>query len=244
MKTYRCVLPAMIALVLGTMAPPIFADEDDDDDCEQVFDVDWFIEINATDGDAGGQLLLDGKQWTKLEMERPNGKELLKVKTKRSLKKQGITEFFFETAEPSFDDQSLAEFLALFPEGEYEFEGETVDDEEICATAEFTHNLPGAPETDAYLNDAGNLVIIWEEADGSFDHPDAPDRDIEVESYEVIAEIVDGDVDFRMVLPADAREVTLPPEFGEESGDEVKFEVICKEESGNQTIAEETLVLF
>ena len=243
MKTRRQVLPALMALALSMTAPVGFSDDNDDDECDEVYDVDWFIEINATDGDAGGQLKLDGKQWTNLEIEAPNEKVLLKVKTKRSLKKQGITEFFYETAEPSFEEQSLAAFLKLFPEGEYEFEGETVDDEEICATAEFTHNLPGAPDTDAYLNEDGDLVITWEEADGSLNHPDAPDREIVVESYEVIAEIVDGDVDFKMVLPADASEVTLPPEFGAEPGDEVKFEVICKEESGNQTITESTLVL-
>ena len=68
-------------------------------------------------------------------------------------------------------------------------------------------------------------------------------RDIEVESYEVIAEVVDGDVDFRMLLPAEARGVTLPPEFEAEAGYLVKFEVLCKEVSGNQTISEMTIQL-
>ncbi len=37
--------------------------------------------------------------------------------------------------------------------------------------------------------------------------------------------------------------MTLPPEFGAESGDMVKFEVICKEVSGNQTISEMTITI-
>ena len=84
------------------------------------------------------------------------------------------------------------------------------------------------------------------EAAGSFDHPDAPDRDIEVESYEVVAEILNGDADFHMVVSADATQVTLPREFLDEvgPGDEVKYEVLCKEESGNQTITEATVVPF
>jgi hypothetical protein len=88
-----------------------------------------------------------------------------------------------------------------------EFDGELTDGGEICATAEFSHNLPGAPDTDAELDGDGNLVISWEEVDGSIDHPGAPVREIEVESYEVVAE------------------------------------VLCKEETGNQTITEATFTL-
>jgi hypothetical protein len=61
------------------------------------------------------------------------------------------------------------EFLELFPEGEYEFEGKLRDGGEICGTAEFSHNLPGAPDTEAELDGDGNLVISWEEAEGA--HP-------------------------------------------------------------------------
>ena len=57
--------------------------------------------------------------------------------------------------------------------------------------------------------------------------------------------MIDGDVDFSMVLPAEATEVTLPPEFLDdtEPGDVVKYEVLCKEETGNQTITERTFEL-
>ena len=245
MNSYRTTLAVFAALLLGMATQIGWADDHDDDECIEEFDVDWFIEINATDGDAGAQLLLDGEQWTRLEIEDPDGKEILDMKTKRSVRMQGLTEFFFETAEPSFAEQSLAEFFALFPEGEYEFDGELRDGGEICATAEFSHNLPGAPDTNAELDGYGNLVISWEEADGSFDHPGAPVREIEVESYEVVAEVLDGDVDFHMVMPAEATQVTLPPEFLDdtESGDVVKYEVLCKEETGNQTITEATFTL-
>ena len=68
---------------------------------------------------------------------------------------------------------------------------------------------------------------------------------IRLHSYQVIAEVIDGDVDFAMVLPAEATEVTLPAEFLDdtEAGDVVKYEVICKEETGNQTITEATFEL-
>jgi len=245
MTSYKLILAAITALFLG-VAQVGWAGDDDDDECIEEYDVDWFIEINSTDGDAGAQLLLDGEQWTKLEIKDPDGRQILKVKAKQSLQEQGLTEFFFESAEPSFEERSLAEFLELFPEGDYDFDGELRDGGEICATAEFSHNLPGAPVIDAELDMDGNLVISWEEADGSLDLPDAPVREIVVDSYEVIAEVIDGDVDFRMVLPAEATEVTLPPEFLDdtESGDVVKYEVLCKEETGNQTITERTFELL
>ncbi len=245
MTSYKLILAAITALLLGIAAQVGWAKDKHDDECIEEFDVDWFIEINSTDGDAGVQLLLDGVQWKKLEIDDPEGHEILKVKTKRSIREQGLTEFFFESAEPSFEEQSLATFLGLFPEGEYEFEGELRDGGEICATAEFSHNLPGAPDIDAELDMAGNLVISWVEAVGSLDHPEAPVRDIVVESYQVVAEVIDGDVDFSMVLPAEATKVTLPPEFLDhtEPGDVVKYEVLCKEETGNQTITERTFEL-
>ena len=62
---------------------------------------------------------------------------------------------------------------------------------------------------------------------------------------QVVAEVIDGDVDFSMVLSAEATKVTLPPEFLDdtEDGDVVKYEVLCKEETGNQTITERTFEL-
>jgi hypothetical protein len=243
MIDYRQLLAATALTLFGVSAPVAWAE--DDDDCDEEYDVDLFAEVNSTDGDVGIQLKLDGEQWKSLEIETPEGDEVLDVKTRRSIRHQGLTEFFFESAEPSFEEQSLADFLALFPEGEYEFDGDLVEGGEICGTAEYTHNLPGAPETDADLNGDGNLVISWEEVEDSYDHPDAPVRDIEIESYEVIAEVVDGDVDFDIVLRSDDMQVTLPPEFmaAAESGDAIKYEVIAKEESGNQTITEGTFLM-
>ena len=89
MTSYRLILAAITALLLG-IAPQIgWAEDDDDDECIEEFDVDWFIEINSTDGDAGAQLLLDGEQWKKLEIEDPDGDEILDVKAKRSVRRQG-----------------------------------------------------------------------------------------------------------------------------------------------------------
>ena len=60
-------------------------------------------------------------------MFNPDGDKLLDVGAQESLNTQGLTEFFFESAELSFEEVSLEEFLARFPEGEYTFIGETID---------------------------------------------------------------------------------------------------------------------
>ena len=227
-------------VLLSSVAYADDHDDDSDEDCDVLFaDVDFFIEINSTDGDSGVQLLLDGEGWEKLEIENPNGKRLLNVKAKSSIKQQGLTEFFFESAEPSFEDQTLVEFLELFPEGVYTFEGVTTEHEGICGMALFTHDLPEGPEIDAELDGDGNMVISWTEVTESFDHPGVPEREIEIDTYEVIADV--GDAEFRVLLTADDDQVTIPAELMAhvESGDQVKYEVLAKEESGNQTLSED-----
>ncbi len=83
-----------------------------------------FIEINDTDGDAGIQVFLDGKDWDTMNVFDPDGNEILNLLASGSLGLQGATELFFESAEPSFDVQTLDELLQLFPEGTYTFRGQ------------------------------------------------------------------------------------------------------------------------
>lgn len=236
--TYRkFMLPAIAALALS--GAQLGWAQNGDDNCDEEYDVDFFAEINGSDGDAGVQLKLDGEQWDWLEIFGPDDREVLDVRGKRNVGQQGLTEFFFESAEPSFDDQSLEEFLELFPEGEYEFVGQLVDGGSICADTEFTHDLPAAPDISVAL--VGGLVVIsWDSSTDSF--PGAPEAEIEVETYEVIAGNEDEGVDFAMIVSADTTQVTLPPEFPIDAGT-LKYEVIRKEASGNQTLSEESVAL-
>ncbi len=210
-------------------------------------DAEFFIEINGTDGDAGVQLKLDGEGWNSLEMTNPIGGILLELDADESgsIGLQGLTEFFFESAEPSFDDQTLAELFALFPEGEYEFEGMTTEGEMIVATAEFTHNIPAIPEPEVIVYDDGGVEITWMEVEDAFDDPNgAPvGDDIEIDMYRVIVDALDeegeGLVTLDIELPATSDRISIPEEFLALSSEgEFKFEVIATEESGNQTIFE------
>ncbi len=240
------VFPLLAVLVLAVGGA--FAGEEPD--CPVEFaDAEFFIEINATDGDAGVQLMLDGVGWNELEMTDPLGNVILEVSASAgaggSIGLQGLTEFFFESAEPSFDDQTLQELLDLFPEGEYEFSGLTTEGEEICGTAELTHNIPAEPEPEVEVEDEDEVEICWDAVEDPFDDPNGAEvgDEIEIDMYRVIVEALDEEGEgletLDVELPSDALCMSLPEEFLALSpAGEFKFEVIATEESGNQTIFE------
>ena len=142
-----------------------------------------FIEINATDGDAGIQIFLDGEGWDRMRVFNPDGRKILDFKGKGSIGVQGITELFFESAEPSFEEQPLEDFLDLFPEGRYRFEGRTTDGLELKGKARLTHALPDAPVLVSPVDgddavDPNNTVLEWVPV------PDPPGSEIVL--YQVI----------------------------------------------------------
>ena len=210
-------------------------------------DAEFFIEINGTDGDAGVQLKLDGEGWNFLTMTNPIGGVILELDAdeNESIGLQGLTEFFFESAEPSFDEQTLEELFALFPEGEYEFEGLTTEGELITATAEFTHNIPAIPKTRVKIYHNRWVRIMWKKVRDAFEDPNGASvgDDIDIEMYRVVVEALDEEGEglqtLDVELPASMRRITIPKEFLRLSPvGEFKYEVIATEESGNQTIFE------
>jgi hypothetical protein len=70
---------------------------------------------------------------------------MLKVKVQGRLKRQGLTELFFESAEPTFGELNPVEFFKRFPEGIYEIEGVTLDGEERENEVYLSHVIPAAP---------------------------------------------------------------------------------------------------
>jgi hypothetical protein len=193
-----------------------------------------FIEINDTDGDAGVQLFLDGEGWDSMRVFDPAGNKILDIRAAGSVGIQGITELFFESAEPSFEEQPLAELLALFPEGNYRFEGRTTDGVSLIGKARLTHALPAGPRIVSPIEDdpvdPGNTVIEWQLV------PDPPGS--KIVGYEVIVERESPSL---RVFSADVgpttTRLTVSPEFLQ-PGTAYKVEVLAIETSGNQTISE------
>ncbi len=199
-----------------------------------------FIEFNSTDGDFGIQFFWDGEPWKRMRVGLEDARPVLNVKVRGKLKDQGLTEGFFESAEPSADELSMEEFLERFPEGEYEFEGRTLEGDEIEGETEFTHTLP-APPANLWPAD-GDMVSHALPLVVSFDAvtEDLDGEELEPELYELIVETEDEILQvFSIILTGDtaAPAVTIPPEFLTPAT-EYKFEVIVQEESGNRTISE------
>ncbi len=192
------------------------------------------IEINDTDGDAGIHIFLDGEGWDSMQLKAPDGTVLFNVLAESSVGFQGITEFFFESAEPSFDEQTLDELLALFPEGLYRFKGTTTEGKKLRGKARLTHRLPDAPVQVFPLEgdeiDPDNALFDWEPVD-------APPGS-EIIAYEVVVECEEPE-ERKIIAQTDpsVTEYTAAPEFFE-NADECKWEVLSIEESGNQTISE------
>ena len=104
-----------------------------------------YLELNHTDGDLGIHGLIDGEAWRSLEIEGPGENELLNVWLRIPLRRQGLTEFFFESAEPPFDELSPAAFLNRFKPGIYEIEAVTLDGVEFEEEARLSHVLAAPP---------------------------------------------------------------------------------------------------
>jgi hypothetical protein len=194
-----------------------------------------YWEYNSSADDLGVHVTLDAEDWKKLRIENPNELVLFEVRGGGPYKKLGMTELFFEGAEPALSEFPLEDLLALFPEGTYEFEGTTVDNSELESEAEFSHAIPDGPNVRADTGPGDFLEIGWDEVTS----PPAgfPALPITIAGYQVIVE------SFQLTLPADARSVTVPPEFvaALEPG-EHQFEVLAIEENGNQTLTEGSFV--
>lgn len=196
-------------------------------------DTSIIVEVNSTDGDAGLQLFLDGDAWRSIQVRSPDGRKIFDVAGGGQLKNLGLSELFWESEEPSFDEMPLEEFLALFPEGEYTFSGKTVEGERITGSALLSHDIPAGPVVvspeEGGVVPADAAVVVWE--------PAVEPVGIDIVGFQVIVEREDEARTFQVDLPATATSVTIPPEFLE-ANTGYKVEVLAIEASGNQTITE------
>jgi hypothetical protein len=194
------------------------------------------VEINDTDGDAGLQIFLDHDAWKSIAISRPDGTKIVDFKTESDLQNYGLTELFSESSEPPFTEIPLEEFKKLFPEGDYLFQGETIQGEKIESTVPLSHAFPGGPEITSPEEEStvapGELVVRWE--------PLPPANGVEIVGYQVV--VVTESEPSRSLeadLPATATEMAIPAQFME-AGTEFKAEVLAIEASGNKTLTEVT----
>jgi len=205
------------------------------------------IENNAKDKDTGFQGFIDSEQgWKRITVTDPDGKKVLDFKPEGDLGKLGLTELFFESAEPENKDVSISELLKTLPEGKYEFKGFTSESSDesrtLIGTATFSHDIPEAPailspEEDSELSAGDALHVSWSSVDKNIDGSDA-----NIIAYQLTVE-KDQDPDphmigtfgFTMNLPPSVTEITIPKEVFEPGAD-YSLEVLAIEENGNQSI--------
>ena len=193
------------------------------------------FEVNASDGDAGIQVFLDGEPWKIVKIFNPDKVQIAEFQGKGNLEGFGLTELFSESNEPPFEDFPLQDVLALFPEGKYEFKGTTVEGASLKSMATLSHVIPCGPViTSPGVLDPDMAEIEWTEVTNELD-PSTEEcggsTDLDIVGYQVIVGT------FQVTLPASATSVTVPPEFLEPNTMYL-FEVLAIEASGNQTITE------
>lgn len=218
-----------------------------------------FFELNDTDGDLGIHASIDGGPYVKLEIEDPNERRILLVKSSGRLARQGLTQLFLESAEPSFDELDPKKFFRRFPEGKYEIEAETLDGEEIEAEVILSHVL-AAPVDNVTINgveaaedcDADMLpsvsepvLIDWDPVTTS--HPELGKAGpVEIVRYQFFVE--QGDLKFAVDLIPDTIDVTqftVPSEIIAlgDTDEPFKFEIIARTATGNNTAIENCFIV-
>lgn len=239
----------VLAAAMSTSTFALAYDHDDDDDEEPFDEARLFFELNDTDGDLGIHGKVDGDEWKYLEIEDPHDRRMLNIRVQGRLKRQGLTELFFESAEPTFDELDPDKFFRRFPQGEYDIEGVTLDGEERESEVYLSHVIPAAPggvkvngvdaaeDCDADLpliDPTGGVVISWDPVTMSHaaKHGDdglGIDGVIDVRYYEVVVEIDESDFKSVANLPPVITEWTLPEDFFELSEEgEYKFEILVR----------------
>ena len=242
----------MIAGALALTFVPVAATADETFSVANIF-----FELNNTDGDLGIHALIDGEPWKKLEIEDTRDREILNIRLRGRLRRQGLTELFFESAEPPFesddpDEVTLPpeELFKRFPEGKYEISGVTLDGDELESTSMVTHLIP-APADNFKVNGeavpedcdedhgpsvSNPITVSWD--DVTMSHPEIgrTGETITVKNYELVVEQVAPPVKFTAILPPEVTSVQLPP--GLLVPGDIKVEVLVREDSDNQTATE------
>lgn len=194
-----------------------------------------YWEYNASANDLGVHVSLDGEDWKRLKITNSADKTIFVVEGRAAYRELGMTELFFEGAEPSLDELPLEDLLDRFPEGPYELEGKLVDGTDITASPVFSHAIPAGPAVSATLGPDDALTISWTEVTST--PPGFPARPIVIVGYQVIVGT------FQVTLPPASRSVTVPREYVASLASGVQpFEVLAIELSANQTLTEGTFV--
>ncbi len=248
------ILAPVLVFALVPMATAAGGLKDDDD--EIPFDVaEVFVELNDTDGDLGIHALIDGEPWRRLSIETPNERKVMVTRIRGRLARQGLTELFFESAEPDFEELTPAQFFARFPQGIYEVEGMTLEGEELESETFFSHvmaappdnitvsGVPAAEDCDKAVPVVTTPVVIsWDPV--TTHHPEiGATGAVEVIRYQLVVEREEPELlVYSAELPPDVTSMAIPDEFIS-LADEFKYEILVRTATYNNTAVESCFAL-
>jgi hypothetical protein len=219
-----------IFILTAAMSASTLAVAEDDDDELEFEEAFLYFELNDTDGDLGIHGKADGDAWEKVKIEGPNDRIILDIEVKSTLKRQGLTELFFESAEPTFDELDPGVFFDRFPEGLYEWEGKTLDKMEIEGEVFLSQRIPAAPVVSSVGDDTApaddecwdpgevdEVVISWEPVTHTHASlgadTNAPLGDNSVIYYEFVAEVDETEFKSTALITPDTTSWTVSEEF-------------------------------
>lgn len=182
-----------------------------------------FFEFNSTDDDLGVQVLLDGEEWKRLATFDPGNRQILDIEASGRLGQLGLTELFFESAEPS-----PPEVLALFPPGTYRFVARTLENDRLVGTATLSHDLAPVPSFRPFNSpvNRNKFVIEWERVSG-------------IAGFQLIIANETSGLTMTVDLQPSVTSLKVPPTFLEPNT-EYKAEILTISKNGNKTITEGT----
>jgi hypothetical protein len=230
----------MAVVSLGAATPAVGAAE--------FSEAEFYFELNDTDGDLGIHSSIDGGAYSRLTITDPREHTILKVRPKGRLARQGLTQLFFESAEPKFAELDPATFFRRFPEGAYDIRARSLTGEELKATVVLSQVLaaavgnitvsgvPAAANCDAVpLPSVSEPVIIdWDPVIQS--HPTiGKSGPVEIVRYQFFVER-EG-VKLSVDLPPEVTRFEVPSDVIA-LGNEFKFEIIARTASNNNTAIE------
>jgi hypothetical protein len=241
-----------MVLSVGTVAAVITADGRTS--TRPFSEAEIFVELNDTDGDLGLHASIDGEPWTSLEIEGPHERKLLNILGRGRLRSQGLTQLFFESAEPPFDALNPADFFRRFPEGQYEIaavaqaggtlEGTAVLSHVLAARPEniLVSGLPAAENCDASLLPVVSppVVIRWDPVTTSHGEI-GKSGPVTISKYQFFVER-EG-VKLSLDLPPTVTTFEVPTGVTD-LGKDFKFEIIARTSTGNNTAIESCFELF
>lgn len=243
-NSYRwaAAIAATAAFVLAAAAPSARAADLDDFEIGApvipLKDARLKIEFNATDRDIGVQLFVDAEPWKSMNVFDPEGRLIFRSTTRGSMTRQGTTELFLESGEPSLDVVALEVFLRRFPAGDYRIVGKGIKGEKLVGVAKFSHDIPAGPvlvsPVEGAVVDPGQLVVSWQ--------PVAPPNGSPIVGYQVLVVKPNSGL---AGLPKIVLDVTMPPSatampvpagflLPDSAYD---WEILAIEAGGNQTLS-------